>query len=384
MSLTTTQQLHQILEEKNHVLVTFRKDGAGDAIGSAVALLLFLEKWGKRAEIVVDEFSLPPQFHFLKRAKDIRPAFAHLQKFILTVDGKKNGVEELSYDMKDGDLHIYITPKRGFFTQGDIRTAQSDFRYDLIIVLNTQDMASLGNIYQNNTDMFYKTPVINIDNDIANEHFGQINLVDITMASTAEVAHGMIKTLGEEYIDADISTALLTGMIAATRSFSGENVKPSTLATAGKLVAGGANRDYIVQNLYRTRSLSTLKLWGQALSRMENDKQTGLVWVSLTREDFVRAGAHETELQDIIDELIRNSPEAKIIALFHEHVAPEHQHQIHAIVNAGNYADASMLLGAYHPYGNKKQAGCLIEGKILKEAETEIVERIKTFSRTNK
>lgn len=379
MSLTVHQQIHQAIEGKKHILITFKKDGRGDAIGSSIALLLYLEKMGKRAEIVVDEFDLPNQFNFLKKAKEIKPQFSHLQQFIVTIDVGAAGVQELSYDIKDEKLRVFITPKGGMLNRDAVRTAQTDFKYDLIITLDTQDLASLGNLYTNNTDLFFKTPVINIDHDSSNEHFGQINLVEITATSTAEVVYDLLKKLGEEYIDTDVSTALLTGMIASTRSFRGDNVKPTTLAAAGKLVAAGANRDFIVQNLYRTRSLSTLKLWGQALAHLESEKSIGLVWTAITREDFVRAGASENELQDIIDELISNSPEAKIILVLHEHTTPEQQHQIHCILNGNHTHDALSLLQPFKAHGNKKQASCIIEGKTLKETEEMIISHIKTI-----
>lgn len=378
MALDAYQQIQQAIEGKKNILITFKKDGRGDAIGSAVALLLFLEKIGKRAEIIVDEFDLPNQFHFLKKANDIKPQFSHLHQFIVTIDVGKDGVQELSYDIKEEKLRIFVTPKGHSLTRDHVRTAQSEFKYDLIIVLDTQDLESLGDLYHNNTDLFFKTPLITLDHDSGNEHFGQINLVELTATSTAEVVYDLLKKLGEEYIDTDIATALLTGMIASTHSFRGDNVKPTTLAAAGKLVAAGANRDFIVQNLYRTRTLSTLKLWGQALAHLESEPSIGLVSTAITRDDFVRAGASENELQDIIDELISNSPEAKIILVLHEHTTPDHTQQIHCILNGNHTHDALSLLQPFKAHGNKKQASCIIEGKTLTEAETMIAAHIKT------
>ncbi|HYE59609.1 MAG TPA: DHH family phosphoesterase [Candidatus Kapabacteria bacterium] len=369
MSLTVPQQVKQLIDQKKHILITFRADGFGDAIGSALAFFLFLAKLGKRADIVVDGFELPQGYRFLKGADTIAPHFSHLQKFIISVDVKDAGVQELSYDIADQKLRIFVTPKHGALTRDHVRTAQSDFKYDLIITVDTRDLSSLKSLYSNNTDLFYKTPMINIDHESGNEHFGQVNVVDLTATSTAEVVYDLLKKIGEEYIDADIATAILTGMIASTRSFRGDNVKPQTLAIAGHLVAQGANRDYIVHNLYRTRTLSTLKLWGNALAHLESDKTIGLVWTSMTREDFVRAGASENELQDIIDELISNSPEAKMTLLLHEHVTPEKETQIHCILHAEKGNDALLLLSPFQPTGTKKRASCLVTGKTLKQVE---------------
>ena len=374
MALNQTQQIQKRIEDARHILITFRRDGSGDAIGSAIAMVLFLQQLGKRADIVVEDFVLPRQLKFLKKAKMIKSAFSHLQKFIVTLDIAKAGVEELSYDIKENKLRIFITPKTGFLTRDDIRTAQSDFKYDLIITLDTQDLESLGDLYTNNTELFYGTPLINIDNHTGNEHFGEINIVDVTTASTAEVVFDTLKTLGEEYINEEIATALLTGMIANTRSFKTDNIKPHTLALASKLISMGAKRDYIVQNLYRTRTISSLKLWGQALSHLKSDTSIGLVSSTITREDFVRSGAHEDDLYEIVDELIGNSPEAKMTLLVHEHREAD---TIHAILTTEKGYNAKQLLSSFNPTGNTNRASCILTGTTLQRAEEQIIEHIK-------
>jgi phosphoesterase RecJ-like protein len=372
--LNQAQQIHKHIEDAEHILITFRGDGGGDAIGSAVALFLFLEQLGKRVDMVVDGFSLPRQLKFLKKAKKIKPAFSHLQKFILTLDVKNTGVKELSYDIKNEKLRISITPKEGFLTRDNVRTAQSDFKYDLVITIDTRDLKSLGDMYINNTELFYRVPIVNIDSHAGNEHFGQMNLVDLTTASTAEVVFGLIQKLGQEYINEDIATALLTGMIARTHSFKTDDIKPSTLALASRLIGLGAKRDYIVQNLYRTRTINSLKLWGQALSHLENDPKMGLVSTTITREDFTRSGATEGDLYEIVDELIGNSPEAKMILIIHEHADDT---SIHAILTTQKERDALELLRPFSPSGSPNRASCIIRGKTLKQAEEEIIGHIK-------
>ena len=174
-------------------------------------------------------------------------------------------MQELSYDLKRRKTPRFITPKQGFLTREDIRTAQSDFKYDIIFVLDTPDLETLGKPYDSNTELFYKKPIINIDHNSANGRFGQINLIDTTASSSSEVIFDLMQKWQTEAIDADIATALLAGMITKTNSFKTENTKPNTLTIASRLMHLGANRDHIVQNLYRTRAISTLKLWGQAL-----------------------------------------------------------------------------------------------------------------------
>lgn len=377
MSSEYAGQLNKILEDKKNILISFPKNDKGDALTSAIALLVFLKKQGKRVDIVCENIEIPNQLKFIKKTKLIKSTLDHLQKFIITVDTKKTGVHELSYDSKDDKLRIFITPKQNHLTRDNIRTAQSDFKYDIIFTIGIQDLEQLGSIYHDNTEFFYKCPIVNVDNNPNNSHFGHINIIDITATSNAEILFNLFNNWKKEDISEEVSTALLTGMIVNTRSFKTGNVRPQTLHLASKLMHLGANRDYIVQNLYRTRSLSTLKLWGQALSHLQHDKNIGLVWTTITRDDLIRSGAGSNDLHEIVDELISNSPEAKLILLLHEDITFDKKQTTKVILDTDKQYNADELLKPYQPSGNKKQAIAYITGKDLKQAEEEIVEHIK-------
>ncbi len=331
-------------------------------------------------EIVSHGFTLPKTMQFLKNADTIKGAFSDLQKFIIHVDVADAGVKELSYDVQDQLLRIFVTPKQGFLTKDHVRTAQSDFKYDLIIVLGTQDLESLGELYDNNTELFYRVPILNIDYHPGNEHFGTVNHIDLTATSTAEVIYALLDTLGGAYIDEDIATSLLTGIIAKTKSFKGDQVKPTTLAIASKLMTLGANREMIVHNLYKTKTVSSLKLWGQALVHLQSDPSIGLVWTTITREDFSRSGATEQELYEIVNELIMNAPEARMILLLHEHSIHTNDHPIiHGILHVTKGKNALNIVRLFHPNGTPERASWTLEEHGLKEAETLMVGTIRTY-----
>lgn len=378
MALDTTQQIHQLLEEKKHILITFRQQYSYDSVASALALAHYLERQGKRVDIVCDAFTLPKQLSFLPKSNTISAQFSHLQKFIVTIDVAKTGLNELSYDVKEDKLRIFITPKEGFLTRDQVRTAQTDFKYDLIVAIDTPDLTALGRLYEHNSDLFYNTPIINIDHAPQNEQYGHINLVDLTKVSTAEVLFELLQQLGQEYIDEPIATSLLAGMIAVTRSFKSEHVKPTTLATASKLMSLGANREHIVQNLYRTKTIATLKLWGQALAHLTQYRDLSLVATSITRDDFSRSGATEHDLYDIIDELIANAPEAKMILLIHEHPTQQTgEEKIHAFLRVTKGYDAKLLTSSFQSDGDRQHVSFMLQHTSLKEAEEKIVSTIR-------
>ncbi|MFB6226304.1 MAG: bifunctional oligoribonuclease/PAP phosphatase NrnA [Candidatus Paceibacteria bacterium] len=377
MSLSRAEQIKKTIEDKNNFLITSRKDVTGDAIASALALAIFFEKLGKQAEIVIDNFSLPRKYSFLEGSEKIQSYFEELQNFIISIDTEDRGLQNISYEMQGDDLRIFINPQSGMFEKNDIKGIKSEYKYDLIFTVDTQSLDDLGEIYEKHADLFYTLPIVNIDHSNNNEHFGHINFVDITSTSTVELVYNLLDSIAAEHIDEDVATNLLTGLISKTKSFKGQNVSPTTLETAGKLINLGADRGYIVDNLFRTRTISELKLWGQALAHLENDDEIGLVWSTITREDFSRSGADKDNVHEIIEELIQNSPEAELILLLFEN--PTQEGGIEGILSVERVYNAKQIMKPFNPQGSKNQVFFTLPQDSLKQAQQEVVNRIKNF-----
>ncbi len=377
MALTEYQQIKKLLDDSRYILIVFAPSDQGDALASSLALKHLLDKQRKQVDIVSTGFTVPKNFKFLPLVDTVKKELSHLQKFIVKVDVSKAPIDTLSYDIKDNWLSIYLTPKQGIITKHELRTAQSTFKYDLIITLGTPDLTALGDIFSNNTDLFYRVPIINIDHQPSNERYGQLNLVDLTTTSSAEIVFSLIKHIEPTGLNQNVATALLTGMIVATKSFKNEHLSPHTLQLASELVEHGADREKIVQHLYRTRSIAALKLWGQALTHLETDSKHGLVWTTLTRDDFSRSGAATEDLHGIVDELISNSPEAKIVAVLYEEMDDTGKMIIKGIVTTDKNFDALALTKPLSSEGNKKQATFSLHGQGLKDALEKTLETIR-------
>src|SRR3989339_451455 len=173
--LNEIQQIKQEIENCKHVLIVFNNHENTDATASALALFSFLDKNHKSVDIACPNFLPSKNIGFLSGLKNIKSELEHLQKLIIKVDVSHAKIESISYDIKDDWLSIYLTPKNGLITKNELRTAQSSYKYDLIITLNTPELEMLGKTFLNNTDLFYRTTIINIDCNSANDRFGQIN-----------------------------------------------------------------------------------------------------------------------------------------------------------------------------------------------------------------
>jgi len=317
--ITLNQQtINQITRAKN-ILVTFPIDWNGDALSGALALALFLRKLDKNVEVAAEKLAEAKSgaFNFLPQVGEIKGQLENLSKFIVSIDISNAKVDQIKYTISDNKLNFIISPREGWFDKDEVKASNSGYRYDLIITLGASDLESLGRIYDNNVDFFYKTNIVNIDHSAANEEFGQINLIELNAVAVTEILFSLFKECRPELIDSDIATCLLTGIIYKTRSFKTPNLTPQALAATSELIHLGARREEIVNHLYRSRPLSVLRLWGKVLNNLENSEDGQLVWSRLYQDDFSSCGASEGDVSEVMDELAANMPQAKVLALFY-------------------------------------------------------------------
>jgi len=379
--LTQEQQIFEQIKKASNILITFKKTWNGDAVASALAMYLFLKKMDKQVDLVAEKFSLDKLYSFLPGYTEIKNSLLNLRKFIISLDITNTKVSQIKYKQEESKLNFIISPKDGFFTESDITSGASGFKYDLIIVLDTPDLESLGRIYDNDTEFFYQTPIINIDHSSTNEEFGQINFIELTAVSTSEIVFSLFESFGRDLIDENIATCLLTGLIAETKSFKTNNVTPRALMAASALMSLGARREEIVNNLYRSKSLNVLKLWGRVLARLSSTLDNKLIWSTLSAADFLKTSSTEKDLTDVIDELIISIPQAKVIAIIYENqneaASPPVQpsNQANLLLYTIKNLDSLSLAKEFNPSGTKSLSRAVINLPIA-EAEKNIITAI--------
>jgi bifunctional oligoribonuclease and PAP phosphatase NrnA len=379
--LTQEQQIFEQIKKANNILITFKKTWNGDAVASALALLLFLRKMDKNVEVVAEKFSMDKLYSFLPGYTEIKHELENLRKFIISLDITNTKVSQIKYKQEENKLNFIISPKKGFFTESDITSGASGFKYDLIIIIDTPDLESLGRVYDNDTEFFYQTPIINIDHNSTNEEFGQINFIELTAVSTSEIVFSLFESYSRDLIDEDIATCLLTGMIAETKSFKTNNLTPRSLLTASQLMSLGGRREEIVNCLYRSKSLNILKLWGRVLARLSSGQDNQLIWSTLSAADFQKTNSTEKDLTDVIDELIISIPQAKVIAIIYENIIPaetadaNQAKTTNLLLYTIKNIDSMSLIKEFNPSGTKGLARAIINQPIV-DAEKIIISSI--------
>jgi len=113
---------------------------------------------------------------------------------------------------------------------------------------------------------------------------------DTNVSSTAELVYDFISKMGwGQHLDALGATALLTGIIADTASFS-HNAKRSELyLVVSRLIDDGAEQFKIQESLFNTNTAERLRLLGYALSeKMQFFPEFHAACITLTKEELIR------------------------------------------------------------------------------------------------
>ncbi|HEX7586582.1 MAG TPA: DHH family phosphoesterase [Patescibacteria group bacterium] len=371
MSLAPNEQFKAFLEKSEEVLILIPENPTGDAVGSAWALYFFLEKKSIRPTIAFSN-NLSPKYSYLPKPKRILNEISGARTFVLSFDTTRNKIIDLKTEKKENKYNIYLTPERGSINPKDFSFILAKFQYDLIVVLDCPDLEKLGKLYEANPDLFFEVPIVNIDWRSKNDNFGQINLVDITASSCSEILYNALAQIDYASLDKTIADCFLTGIISATDSFQKKNTTPKSLTAAATLMDRGADQQSIIRWLYKTQPLNILKLWGRAMSRLNWDEKSRLVWTGLSVEDFVQSRSEPKDVPSILEKLQENYSEGKIfMALYNDTpdssvaiikcLAPEDTQKIHGFLNGSLIRD---ILEIKLATGNLDEAGELLSKRI--------------------
>lgn len=376
------QQILDILGKAKRVLIALPQNLNPDCVASALAFSLFLKKMDKETEILSSGV-LPENLKFLPNAGRIKSSLPNVSALVLDLDTSHKELDELSYQSQENKVSIFLKSKTAVFEPTDINFSYDKFPVDVIITLDCRSLEDLGKIFDDNADLFYQTPKINIDNQADNVYFGEVNLVDATTTSVAEILATLFENFESNLLDEDIATCLLAGIITKTNSFQHAKTTPKAFLKASELVSAGGRQQEIIKYLFKTKTLSHLKLWGRVLARLKQRDDISLVYSLLSLIDFQRAEAEEKDLDEALGELAENISGFNIVGI----VAERPEKTVKILLAVFPAVDADKLLTALAVPGKITQPPAKLY-KVLEvdlketspeEAETKLAEAIKVL-----
>lgn len=375
--LTPKQQWSELVKNSRSILVVTHHNPDGDAAGSALALKLGLERLDKEVTVVASGEADQP-LSFLPRFTALTEAVSLQKDLLVVLDESQAKIGNVALKrVAENKLIVVITPKQGTLTPANVRIEEGTFTFDLIICADCANLDRIGSFYEENSSLFYEVPVVNIDHHAGNTNFGKVNIVDLAASSTAEILVSLLETVGKDVeggiIDEDIATCLLTGITTDTGSFQNSNTTPKALTVAAQLVAAGGRQQEIIKHVFRTRNLSTLRLWGRALSYIKEDASLHFAWSSLSKADFVAAQANQEESSGVIDELLKTARDMDFVLLL-----SERDNGVHGSFRSINQScDVSKLAQAFGGGGHPQAAAFFKPDASIKQDEQGIITELR-------
>lgn len=314
--MQTLKLIGQKIKASEKILLLIHENPDGDAIGSAMALFVYLSQIGKKIDVSCPS-DIPDLFKFLP----------HTNKF-----------------------------KKDFFL-GD---------YDLIIILDCGDLKRTGFSHRLKELNKQKKRIINIDHHPKNDlhSLAEINYINYQASSTSELIYHLLLAMNCS-INKEIATCLLCGIYTDTGSFKHSNTSEEVLKISASLLRYGARLNLITSFITNGKTVSALKLWGIALSRIRQNKKIGLISSIITKKDIQFCQATTADLAGVVN-LINTIPQTKAAILFSEIESGKIKASIRT---ERNDIDVSRLAAIFGGGGLKKASGFSIDGQIIAKPE---------------
>jgi nanoRNase/pAp phosphatase (c-di-AMP/oligoRNAs hydrolase) len=367
------KQAAEKLNAAGSVLVVLPPLASPDTVAASLGLFNYLKKLDKDAVVVASDGLLNPQVEFLPGYGQVLRELSLVKGFVIDVSTRRTDVAELSYKKEDGRISVYLKPKSGEFTPEDVTFRTAKFPYDAIAVVGADKLESLGGFYARNAELFFETPVVNIDHKGSNTGFGQLNVVNLNASSDSEVVYDLVSEMGRELVDHDASTALLAGMIAETNSFQHGKTTPQSFMKASQLVESGAKQQDIVTQLFRSKSMGFLKLWGRALARLKSEPSGQLAIASVTADDVAKSGASAQDVAAILKEMSTQLAFAKVHVFFRETADGSTE----VFCSGPSSLALASALSSYQPASTQPQAMRFTVPLPMAEAEPQVMATIR-------
>jgi hypothetical protein len=207
-------------------------------------------------------------------------------------------------------------------------------------------------------------------------------MVDVVAASATEILYYVLQAMEKKYnkklITKDVATLLLAGIITDTGSFQHANTSPKSMEVSAKLLDLGARQQDIIKNIYKTKKLSTLKLWGVVLSKVQVDPVHRIVWSTIAKEDIQETDADPDESEGIIDDLLSNAPGAEVIMLIKQN--EKEGYTSVSMRSTTNAVDVGKIATEMGGGGHVRAAGYKIrDGRAFDQIVSEILAKVREY-----
>jgi phosphoesterase RecJ-like protein len=156
--------------------------------------------------------------------------------------------------------------------------------------------------------------MLDIDHHLGNSHFGELNYVLDAECSTGTCVLRLLRSLGAP-ITPEIATCLLTTIMTDTGGFMHSNTTADVLRQSAELIAHGADRELITNEIFANKRHAAVRLVGEAMSNSQLSDGGRYCWSVVDQAMLERNDADGEDTEEIVQHL-RSVEGVEVAALF--------------------------------------------------------------------
>lgn len=250
------QQIVEKIKSSSNILVVVSKDPSVDDLTAALGLTALLNKLDKHATAIFSGI-IPPAIAFLDPTRTFENTVDSLRDFIIALDKEK--ADHLRYKVEGDVVKIFITPYRTTITSDDLEFSQGDYNVDFVLALGVSDQTNLDDALAQHGQILHDVTVATISAGVSSSRLGSIDWRDENASSLSEMIMSISEALKTDktLLDKQISTALLTGIVASTDRFSNNRTTSRVMTMAAQLMASGADQQLIAAKLQEAHEINS-------------------------------------------------------------------------------------------------------------------------------
>jgi len=282
--METIKKIKKYIEKYENIHLLASPNLQSDSFFATLALFSIIKNLGKNATLLNKE--IPEEYQaFFKEEKNYHPK----ADFLISIKEAGAKLSQLFYEKTDQGLNLFLK------TDGELKKENISLNplstETLLITIGVESIEEATPFLK---EVSYLA--LNIDNDINNKKFGQINLIQESQ-TFSEIIFEIIAQIDDNLFTESVATTLLCGI---TREAEKENFK-LTIDILKKLQflieKGGDVEDIEFPN-------SKSELFAKMLTKINSTDDLG--WILLTKDDFKSTSSSPYDLNFILKKLTLN------------------------------------------------------------------------------
>ncbi len=213
--------------------------------------------------------------------------------------------------------------------------------------------------------------VINIDHHQSNSFFGDINIVDDSKSSTAEVLYEVFEK-EEENISKNSAQCFYVGIYDDSIAFTTPRVNAKTFKILNDLVGTGIDVSHISDNLLRRDSLSRYRIMPKILDTLQLRYEGRVASVHLENSWLDETGAEVRECDDVVN-MVLNIAVVQMVCYFRIVKG-----KVRVSLRSKGDIDVSKIASNFDGGGHKNAAGLSMETDNIDEAKEQLLKTIQS------